>query len=201
MAGKRKRVDTLDDLLARGWCYYCERDFDNVAVLIQHQKAQHFKCYRCHKRLSTAGGLAVHMNNVHKETLEVVDNALPDRSNPKQVEIYGMEGAPQHWVDGKRDTLIAAYKTKEAEYKARTGNPYPGSAEARELAILGATSSKKRKFEETPEEKEQKKLAIRARLAEVRAKKAAKEAGTYVEPPAVASANATVSFHFASLFT
>ena len=35
-------------------------------VLMQHQKAKHFKCNLCPRRLNTAGGLAVHIQQVHK---------------------------------------------------------------------------------------------------------------------------------------
>jgi hypothetical protein len=35
-------------------------------VLMQHQKAKHFKCSMCPRRLNTAGGLAVHIQQVHK---------------------------------------------------------------------------------------------------------------------------------------
>ena len=35
-------------------------------VLMQHQKAKHFKCKMCPRRLNTAGGLAVHIQQVHK---------------------------------------------------------------------------------------------------------------------------------------
>jgi hypothetical protein len=34
--------------------------------LMQHQKAKHFKCGMCPRRLNTAGGLAVHIQQVHK---------------------------------------------------------------------------------------------------------------------------------------
>ncbi len=33
-----------------------ERDFEDLKLLISHQKAKHFKCDRCHRRLNTAGG-------------------------------------------------------------------------------------------------------------------------------------------------
>ena len=34
-----------------------ERDFEDLKLLISHQKAKHFKCDRCGKRLNTAGGM------------------------------------------------------------------------------------------------------------------------------------------------
>jgi hypothetical protein len=54
--GKKRRGPTMDELLARPWCYYCERDFDDLKILTLHQKAKHFKCERCGRRLNTAGG-------------------------------------------------------------------------------------------------------------------------------------------------
>ncbi|UKZ80246.1 hypothetical protein TrVFT333_008003 [Trichoderma virens FT-333] len=99
--GKKKRGHPdVEEILSRPWCYYCERDFEDLKLLISHQKAKHFKCDRCGRRLNTAGGLSVHLNQVHKETLSQVENALPNRQG-LEVEIFGMEGAggPQncHW--------------------------------------------------------------------------------------------------------
>ena len=53
---KRKHPD-IEEILGRPWCYYCERDFDDLKILINHQKAKHFKCERCGRRLNTAGGM------------------------------------------------------------------------------------------------------------------------------------------------
>ena len=52
---KRKHPD-IEEILGRPWCYYCERDFDDLKILINHQKAKHYKCDRCGRRLNTAGG-------------------------------------------------------------------------------------------------------------------------------------------------
>lgn len=54
--GKKRRGPSLEELLDRPWCYYCERDFDDLKILISHQKAKHFKCDNCNRRLNTAGG-------------------------------------------------------------------------------------------------------------------------------------------------
>ncbi|KAJ3830229.1 hypothetical protein F5878DRAFT_175422 [Lentinula raphanica] len=78
------------------WCWYCEREFEDEKVLMQHQKAKHFKCNMCPRRLNTAGGLAVHIQQVHKlepENLPRIENALPGRDG-YEVEIFGMEGIP-----------------------------------------------------------------------------------------------------------
>ncbi|KAF8163820.1 hypothetical protein B0H34DRAFT_650891 [Crassisporium funariophilum] len=82
--------------IIRPWCWYCEREFEDEKVLMQHQKAKHFKCNMCPRRLNTAGGLAVHIQQVHKlepENLPRIDNALPGRDG-YEVEIFGMEGIP-----------------------------------------------------------------------------------------------------------
>jgi hypothetical protein len=81
---------------------------------MQHQKAKHFKCGMCPRRLNTAGGLAVHIQQVHKLdpekyvwatscilslfltllfSLPKIDNALPGRDG-YEIEIFGMEGIP-----------------------------------------------------------------------------------------------------------
>lgn len=73
------------------WCWYCNREFDDEKILIQHQKAKHFKCHICHKKLYTAPGLSIHCMQVHKEQIDKVPNSLPHRSNI-EIEIYGMEG-------------------------------------------------------------------------------------------------------------
>lgn len=78
---------------SKPWCWYCNREFDDEKILIQHQKAKHFKCHICHKKLYTGPGLSIHCMQVHKQTIDKVPNALPNRSNI-EIEIYGMEGIP-----------------------------------------------------------------------------------------------------------
>jgi len=68
--GKKKKVREEEANNSDIWCFYCERQFDDEKVLIQHQKAKHFKCHLCSKKLSTAGGLVVHVMQVHKETIK-----------------------------------------------------------------------------------------------------------------------------------
>lgn len=76
------------------WCWYCNREFDDEKILIQHQKAKHFKCHICHKKLYTGPGLSIHCMQVHKEKVDKVPNSLPGRNNI-EIEIYGMEGIPE----------------------------------------------------------------------------------------------------------
>jgi hypothetical protein len=73
---------------------YCKREFDDDKVLIYHQKAKHFKCHICHKKLYTAPGLAIHCSQVHKETITKVPNAIPGKDNI-ELEIFGLEGIPE----------------------------------------------------------------------------------------------------------
>ncbi|KAJ8323734.1 hypothetical protein O5D80_007623 [Batrachochytrium dendrobatidis] len=86
--GKKKRKEL------KPWCWYCDREFEDEKVLINHQKAKHFKCDLCTKRLNTAGGMVIHGQQVHKEVFKKVANALPGRDSVA-IEIFGMEGVPE----------------------------------------------------------------------------------------------------------
>ncbi|PYH95053.1 hypothetical protein BO71DRAFT_449708 [Aspergillus ellipticus CBS 707.79] len=159
--GKKRRGPSLEELLARPWCYYCERDFDDLKILISHQKAKHFKCERCGRRLNTAGGLSVHMSQVHKEQLSTVDNALPNRSS-LDVEIFGMEGVPEDIIQTHNQRVLTQFQQAEAERQAETGNPPAGAA-------AGGQPAKKPKLESVSD--------LKKRLAEHKAKKAEARTG------------------------
>ncbi|XP_026064387.1 BUB3-interacting and GLEBS motif-containing protein ZNF207-like isoform X2 [Carassius auratus] len=96
------------------WCWYCNRDFDDEKILIQHQKAKHFKCHICHKKLYTGPGLAIHCMQVHKETIDGVPNAIPGRIDI-ELEIYGMEGIPEKDMEERRRVL--EQKTQDNQKK------------------------------------------------------------------------------------
>eukprot|EP01120_Amphizonella_sp_Union-15-10_P002446 TRINITY_DN1266_c0_g1_i1.p1 TRINITY_DN1266_c0_g1~~TRINITY_DN1266_c0_g1_i1.p1 ORF type:complete len:288 (-),score=70.99 TRINITY_DN1266_c0_g1_i1:212-1075(-) len=91
------------------FCWYCDRAFNDEKILIQHQKAKHFKCHVCHKKLSTASGMVVHVFQVHKETITKVPNAKPGRDSVKH-EIYGMEESAK----------------KKQKVEETQPNPFPG---------------------------------------------------------------------------
>lgn len=76
------------------WCWYCNREFDDDKILIQHQRAKHYKCPFCHKKLYSGPGLTVHCVQVHKEKLDKIPEALPNR-NSVDIDIYGMQGIPE----------------------------------------------------------------------------------------------------------
>ncbi|KAG9015182.1 hypothetical protein FRB94_004301 [Tulasnella sp. JGI-2019a] len=101
-------------LVLKPWCWYCEREFEDEKVLMQHQKAKHFKCKHCPRKLNTAGGLAVHVQQVHKLDPDKIDNALPGRENG-EVEIFGMEGIP-------KDDVEAWKRRKEQELGLAAGS-------------------------------------------------------------------------------
>ena len=66
---------------AKPWCWYCNREFEDEKILIQHQKAKHFKCHICNKKLFTGPGLAIHCMQVHKETIDKIPAAIPGRDS------------------------------------------------------------------------------------------------------------------------
>ncbi|KAF1916654.1 hypothetical protein BDU57DRAFT_548316 [Ampelomyces quisqualis] len=146
MTKKRKRYPDLNQKLERPWCYYCERDFDDLKILISHQKAKHFKCDRCGRRLNTAGGLSVHMNQVHKENLTHVENANPGRQG-LEIEIFGMEGVPAEIIDQHNQQVTQAHFQEEQERARLTGNPVRG-----EFTNGTAPPNKRKKVNETLEE-------------------------------------------------
>ena len=99
------------------------------------------------------------MTQVHKETLTIIENALPNRSG-LDVEIFGMEGIPEDVVQSHNQRVITQFAQAEAERRAATGNPGPGAA--------GGGQNKKPKFESPAD--------LKKRLAEHKAKKAVDEA-------------------------
>lgn len=103
-------------------------------------------------------GLSVHMTQVHKETLTVIDNALPNRSG-LDVEIFGMEGIPEDVAQSHNQRVLQQFAQSEAERRAATGNTGPPG--------VGGIA-KKPKFESPSD--------LKKRLAEHKAKKAAEEA-------------------------
>ena len=111
----------------------------------------------------------MHLNQVHKENLEQVENALPNRSG-LEVEIFGMEGIPQEVLESHRNRLIQNFYQAQEDRRIATGNPLPGQAK---------NQRKKIKIE-TAEE-------LKRRLADWRAKRKAGGSMEGVTPTDVSS--------------
>lgn len=97
------------------------------------------------------------MNQVHKESLDHVENALPNRQG-LDVEIFGMEGLPEDVKKQHEERIVKNYFDAQRERFEATGNPPPGEGRP----------TKKIKIED-PED-------LKKRFAEFRAKKAAAKA-------------------------
>ncbi|KAL3158114.1 hypothetical protein ABBQ32_011713 [Trebouxia sp. C0010 RCD-2024] len=110
----RKKKKREDETVT--FCYYCDRIFADETTLIQHQKARHYKCSTCHKKLNTIQGLAIHCSQVHKITVEAVPNALPGRGSVN-VEIFGMAGVP----DGAAPGITVPVEDEPDTKRAATG--------------------------------------------------------------------------------
>ncbi|CEJ94303.1 Putative RING-6 like protein [[Torrubiella] hemipterigena] len=149
MGKKNRGHPDIEEVLARPWCYYCERDFEDLKLLISHQKAKHFKCDRCGRRLNTAGGLSVHLNQVHKETLTQVENALPNRQG-LEVEIFGMEGVPADALEQHRARLLQNYYAAQERRRVETGNPIggQGGVRKRKEIVIESEDELLRRFEQ-----------------------------------------------------
>eukprot|EP00906_Rhabdomonas_costata_P017025 RCo024498 len=93
--GKSKKKRTKE---VTPWCFYCDKEFQNEKVLIDHQKAKHFKCPHCMKKLPSTGGLSAHVLQVHKETIKKVPNAKEGRDDI-ELDVYGMDGIPEEFLD------------------------------------------------------------------------------------------------------
>lgn len=113
MGRKKRRGATL-----KPFCYYCDREFDDEKVLIQHQKAKHFKCTQCARKLDTATGLAVHLLQVHKEQINAVPNALAGRDVIEMI-VHGMEGIPQEVIDERLSKQTKRNEGKESQKRQR----------------------------------------------------------------------------------
>jgi hypothetical protein len=66
MGRKSKKGDVVTP-----WCYYCDQEgFKDENTLIMHQKARHFKCSECGKKMATIESLKVHLFNVREAALQ-----------------------------------------------------------------------------------------------------------------------------------
>lgn len=87
----------------------------------------------------------MHLNQVHKETLTQVENALPNRQG-LEVEIFGMEGIPQEVLDQHRNRILQNFQQAQKDRQIATGNPLPGQAHHshKKIKVESADELKKR---------------------------------------------------------
>jgi hypothetical protein len=95
MGRKKKGVEVLSP-----FCYYCDKQFENANILLQHQKNRHFACRQCNRKFSTAASLATHMSQLHNSTLQKVPNAMAKRDKV-DINIYGMEEVPAEVIEDR----------------------------------------------------------------------------------------------------
>jgi len=106
------------------FCYYCDRHFDNEKVLIEHQRGKHFKCPICHRRLSSARGMMIHVFQVHKESIDTVPHAKTGRDS-FDLEIFGMVGVPQDLIREKQVKIYGEPQAKKQKLE-HMGIQLPG---------------------------------------------------------------------------
>ena len=108
-------------------CRYCDREFEDELVLQNHQKAKHFKCNHCNRRLNTIGGLVTHAEHMHKEIVRSVPNAIPGRETT-EYEIYGMIGIPEEHLEARERGEPIVVKKVRLDPGADRGTPPPVAA-------------------------------------------------------------------------
>ncbi|KAA6399116.1 MAG: putative Zinc finger protein [Streblomastix strix] len=108
--GRRKRIKGLN----KPFCWYCNRDFDNLKVLVDHQKAKHFKCSTCNRRFNSAPAMIAHARTVHKDIIPHVPNSLPGY-DIVTIDIYGMEGVPEDDIKAHKDELYRQIKQRRRQ--------------------------------------------------------------------------------------
>ncbi|TXG48357.1 hypothetical protein EZV62_027651 [Acer yangbiense] len=123
MGKKKKRVSS------KVWCYYCDREFDDEKILVQHQKAKHFKCHVCHKKLSTASGMAIHVLQVHKESVTKLDYCALFSS---YTSMQSSKGKASH----RLSLLKAKIALRRVLVRLRVPNAKPGR-ESTDIEIYG----------------------------------------------------------------
>lgn len=86
---------------------------------------------------------------MHKEGLEHVENALPNRQG-LEVEIFGMEGIPAEALDSHRNRLIQNFYQAQEDRRIATGNPLPGQSmsHTRKKIKIETAEELKRRFAE-----------------------------------------------------
>jgi len=103
--GRKKASGGATQVVQRPFCFFCDRQFDDETVLLQHQRAKHFRCPECDDgavrgKCESVQGLIVHTLKVHGKALARVPNALQGRDNP-DLNVYGMDGIPSEMLQDR----------------------------------------------------------------------------------------------------
>ena len=99
MGRKKKSVSKQVDVF-RPFCYFCEKEYPDELRLILHQRAVHFKCPYCNRKLENMAGLVSHALDVHAETLIAVPHALETRRDISTA-VVGMSCVPPELIAAK----------------------------------------------------------------------------------------------------
>ncbi|KAH7815357.1 BUB3-interacting and GLEBS motif-containing protein (BugZ) [Monocercomonoides exilis] len=108
---RRKKLKEL----TKPWCWYCDRMFQDLRILVSHQKAKHFLCKICRRRFNSAPAMIIHARQVHKEHIPRVPNSNPG-TDSVDIEIYGMEGIPPEDLQAHKSQIF--HQTKERRQSA-----------------------------------------------------------------------------------
>eukprot|EP00126_Sphaerothecum_destruens_P008812 Sdes_comp20350_c0_seq3m14123 len=128
--GRRKSKKVL-----KPWCWYCDRSFEDEKILIQHQKAKHFKCHICHRKLTSVSGMLIHCHQLHKERITSVPNAIPGRERT-DLEICGMEGVPEADIIKREEEELGISATKRIKTASNSASSTTSSS-----SIVSSSSS------------------------------------------------------------
>lgn len=150
-----------------------------AVVVVSTQQEVRLQSSEYHESRADSIGLSVHMNQVHKENLTQVENALPSRQG-LEVEIFGMEGIPQDMLDQHRNRILQNFQQAQKDRQIATGNPLPGQGHAQ-----------KKIKTESPDE-------LKQRLAEFRKRKQEIAANGGVDPAAAANTETPAQAPFVS---
>lgn len=116
MLGANEAPEVAESTL---FCYYCDREFDDVKTLIHHQRTKHFCCGECGRTFGSVTSLRVHMLNSYKKSLKEVPHAMSGRENPDVV-VHGMDGLPQDILEERIQKSKADADEKREEEKERS---------------------------------------------------------------------------------
>jgi len=130
MGRNKKKKREVEEV--RICCFYCDRQFKDEEILIDHQRAKHFRCEVCNKKLSTAKGLATHCYQVHRLEVTSVPNAK-EGNDSIELDIYGMAGVDEALVALGRAPEEPEEKVAKVEHPS--SQPAPALSQAPQIPL------------------------------------------------------------------